>query len=120
MIQLPHSRNEVLNASTENAISALTKMCRYQPDSLPAESHDQFLQNWLTWLPVWEDEEEVIHVLDFLCELVENSNMAILGQDNCNLPVIVRAIVVPLQKETLLPDLSPEMKRLVVEMVPKF
>jgi len=111
MIQMENSRDEELNVSTENAISALTKMSRYQPDSLPTDSLQSFLATWLAWLPVWEDCDEVPHVLDYLCELVEASNPAILGNDNANLPLIMRAIAVPLQHESLSARERPDNKQ---------
>ena len=55
--------------ATENAISAVTKICKFQPQCVAnmSEVHTA----WLTWLPVWEDTDEAEHVYGYLCELIE-------------------------------------------------
>ena len=52
---------------TENAISAVTKILKY--GSIPAAN--DILPRWLAWLPVWEDEDEAVHVYGYFCDLVE-------------------------------------------------
>ena len=57
-----------LNA-TENAISAVTKICKYLESNIVPL--DQVLPLWLSWLPVTEDKEEAPHVYSYLCDLIE-------------------------------------------------
>ncbi len=38
---------------TENAISAVTKILKYNSSAIQV---DDVLAHWITWLPVWEDE----------------------------------------------------------------
>ncbi len=67
-IQMESAREDIqaINA-TENAISAVTKICKHI-DSVPLE---EVLPIWLSWLPVVEDKEEAPHVYDYLCDLIE-------------------------------------------------
>ena len=69
VIQAPDSREPENCNATENAISAVTKICKFQPQCVAnmSEVHTA----WLTWLPVWEDTDEAEHVYGYLCELIE-------------------------------------------------
>lgn len=59
---------QALNA-TENAISAVSKICKYlDPSLVPMK---EILPLWLSWLPVTEDKEESPHVYSYLCDLIE-------------------------------------------------
>lgn len=74
----------------------LFQIMKYRPECLiPAGlvDMDSLIARWLTWLPIWEDEEETVHVYGYLCDLVEANNPAVLGgPSNTNLPRIVAAI----------------------------
>jgi len=54
--------------ATENAISAVTKVCENLENQVPLET---VLPTWLSWLPVYEDKEEAPHVYSYLCKLIE-------------------------------------------------
>ena len=54
--------------ATENAISAVSKICRHIEAGVPMET---ILPMWLSWLPVVEDREEAPHVYSYLCDLIE-------------------------------------------------
>ena len=54
--------------STENCISAVTKICKYNSTMVNV---NEIIPNWLTWLPVTEDHEEAPHVYGYLCDLLE-------------------------------------------------
>ena len=68
-IQSPTAREDLagLNA-TENAISAVTKICKYIDSGVPLDS---ILPLWLSWLPIVEDKDEAPHVYSYLCDLIE-------------------------------------------------
>lgn len=68
VIQDPESRVQENLSATENCISAVMKICKYNPTSV---SVDEILPHWLSWLPVWEDEDEAVHVYGYLCDLIE-------------------------------------------------
>ena len=71
-IQQPDAKadHECINA-TENAISAVTKICKYIDSGVPLDS---ILPLWLSWLPILEDKEEAQHVYSYLCDLIERYN----------------------------------------------
>ena len=68
-IQRSDAREDVpsINA-TENAISAVTKICRHVQSGVPMET---MLPLWFSWLPVVVDKEEAPHVYSYLCDLIE-------------------------------------------------
>ena len=45
---------------------------------------------WLSWLPVVEDKDEAPHVYGFLCDLLDRNHPHVLGENNQNLPSILR------------------------------
>jgi len=110
VIQDPESRKVENLAPTENAIAAVTKICKYLPTAINV---DEVLPHWLTWLPVWDDEEESVHVYNYLCDLVEANNPQILGENNQNLPVIMRIIAEAFHKEAVDNNISVRMANIV-------
>ena len=54
--------------STENCISAVTKICKYNYSMVNV---NDIIPNWCSWLPVTEDHEEAPHVYGYLCDLIE-------------------------------------------------
>lgn len=58
---------ESVNA-TENCISAVGKVMRFQSECV---NLNLVLPHWLSWLPLNEDKEEAVHTFDFLCDLIE-------------------------------------------------
>uniref|UniRef100_H2YPJ6 Importin N-terminal domain-containing protein n=1 Tax=Ciona savignyi TaxID=51511 RepID=H2YPJ6_CIOSA len=81
-------------APLENCISAIGKILRHCPGILGSDAAvSQLLQLWLSWLPVTEDKEEAAHVYRFVCDLIENNNQVLLGENNSNLPAVISLIV---------------------------
>ncbi|EDV47806.1 importin-5 [Drosophila erecta] len=80
---------ENINA-TENAISAFSKILKYNKSALT--NVDELIAAWFSWLPVSEDTEEAVHIYGYLCDLIEGNHPVILGVHNCNLPRIVSII----------------------------
>ncbi len=54
--------------ATENAISAVTKILKYNSSAI---SVNQILPTWFSWFPVYDDSEETPHIYGYLCDLVE-------------------------------------------------
>ncbi|OWF47177.1 importin-5-like [Mizuhopecten yessoensis] len=98
MIQDPESRAVENVNPTENAISAVTKICKYNSSRI---NLNEILGAWITWLPVWEDEDEAAHIYGYLCDLIEINHPVILGENNKNLPQIVCIIGEALHKEAV-------------------
>ena len=53
---------------TENAISAVAKICKFQGAHVPLT---ELLPEWIGWLPIWDDDDELELVYGYLCDLVE-------------------------------------------------
>ncbi len=90
IIQAPNAREPENINPTENAISAATKILKFNAGQ--ANLADQYLPTWFTWLPVFEDVDESPYVYGYLCDLVEGNHPAILGANNENLPKVVQVI----------------------------
>ena len=54
--------------ATENAISAVTKILKFNNSSINV---NQLLPTWFSWLPVYDDSEETPFVYGYLCDLTE-------------------------------------------------
>lgn len=87
VINAPESRAVENINPTENAISAVTKILKYNNKAINV---DDMIQHWLTWLPVVEDEEESPHVYGYLCDLIQANHPIVLGPNNENIPTLIR------------------------------
>jgi len=67
VIEDAESRSVENVSPTENAIAAVTKILKH---GLVPASNDVLLR-WMSWLPVWEDAEEAVHIYGYLSDLVE-------------------------------------------------
>jgi predicted transposase len=76
--------------ATENAISAVTKILKYNHTAINV---DQLIPTWFSWFPVYDDVEETPYTYGYLCDLVETNNEIILGVNHSNIPRIVQVIV---------------------------
>lgn len=83
MISAADSRSVENINPTENAISAVTKILKFNGAAIPV---DEVLARWVAWLPVWEDEDEAPHIYGYFCDLVEANHPVLLGPNHCNLP----------------------------------
>lgn len=90
VISDPNSREPENINPTENAISAVTKILKYNKSAL--QNVDEIINVWFSWLPVVEDADEAPHIYGYLCELVQANHPVILGANNSNLPRIVSII----------------------------
>ena len=103
-IALPEARTTREHiCATENAISALAKIYKF---CLPLASNSginmqEQLAEWFTWLPVMEDKEEAVYVYNYLCELVEANEMAILGQGNSGVKRVLEVMADALAVDAL-------------------
>lgn len=76
VINSPESRDMRNINPTENAISAVTKIMKYNSSAI---NLNEILPLWFSWLPVVEDADEAPHVYGYLCDLIEQNNPLILG-----------------------------------------
>lgn len=76
VINDPESRDPRNINPTENAISAVTKILKYNSSAINLE---EVIPIWFSWLPVVEDADEAPHVYGYLCDLIEQNHPAVLG-----------------------------------------
>jgi len=88
MVQDIEARSDDNVHATENAISAIGKVCRYQSNAIDVT---QVLPHWLSLLPVTHDKVESKIVYDSLCFFLENANFSqvLIGSSYQNLPRIL-------------------------------
>lgn len=68
-INKPDSREtEEGTEATENAISAIAKILKYNSSAFDPSA---VIPSFIEWLPVWEDTQELPYIYDYFCDLVE-------------------------------------------------
>jgi len=107
VIQHAESRAPENINPTENAISAVTKILKFNGSAC---NLDSILPAWFSWLPVTEDNDEAPFVYGFLADLVEANNPHILGPNNANLPRIVAIIAEAIACEVLPPEAAEKQR----------
>ncbi|TPX30988.1 hypothetical protein SmJEL517_g05575 [Synchytrium microbalum] len=115
LVNIPDARSEENVLPTENAISAVGKICKYYGSSFDV---NPVLGAWLLVLPVIEDQQEAPFVYEYLIELIESNNGVILGQSNANIPRLIGIFAHALTVEELVSDeLSSRMAALLKSMI---
>ncbi|KDR17150.1 importin-5 isoform X1 [Zootermopsis nevadensis] len=108
----PESRSPEKINPTENAISAITKILKYNNSALNV---NDILPHWLSWLPVWEDDDESPHVYGYLCDLIETNHPLILGPNHVNLPKLIAIIAEAFARDAI--DVEHEVAKRMVGLV---
>ncbi|XP_015121637.1 importin-5 [Diachasma alloeum] len=109
VINEPDSRAPEKLNPTENAISAVTKILKYNNKAINV---DEVLPHWLSWLPVVEDEDEAPHVYGYLCDLIEANHPIVLGPTNANLPKLISFFAEALFRDAV-PSDNPVIHRII-------
>jgi len=86
VISQPNARESDNVMATDNAVSALGKICQFHRDSIDAA---HVVPAWLSCLPIKGDLIEAKIVHEQLCSMVERSDAELLGLNNQYLPKIV-------------------------------
>ena len=111
LISDPKSR-EVENVNpTENAISAVTKILKFNASQVNV---DEILPVWFSWLPVYEDVDESPYVYGYLCDLVEANHPVVLGANNANLPKVIQIMADALMMDAM--PMGHEVKTRVINL----
>jgi len=76
--------------ATENAISAVAKILKYNSSAFDPSA---VIPSFIEWLPVWEDAEELPYIYDYFCDLVEQNNPLVLGENNSKLHRVFEIIL---------------------------
>lgn len=77
-------------SATENAVSAVAKILKHNASGIDTQS---VIPAFLSWLPVYNDSDEVPYVYEYFCDLVEGNHPLVLGENNSNLPKIFEIIL---------------------------
>ncbi|XP_058063028.1 importin-5 [Anopheles bellator] len=110
IIMAPDSREPENVNPTENAISAITKILKYNNKAIT--NPDEIIALWFSWLPVGEDEDEAVYVYGYLCDLIQANHPVVLGENNANLPRIVSIIASCFYREAVTVP-HPEAQRML-------
>ncbi|KAF9194751.1 hypothetical protein BGZ49_003131 [Haplosporangium sp. Z 27] len=100
VIHEPGSKEEDNILATENAISAVTKICKFNNSHFDVNT---VLPSWLQTLPILHDEGEAPLTYSYLLDLFEAQHPSILGLNNVNVPHIVTVMA-----EALAAGIVPE------------
>jgi len=98
VIKHPLSREEDNAPPTENAISSVGKIIRYQ-DSQLGNDVPELLNIWISWLPLEVDDIEARAVHSHLFTFITSNHPHIFGKDFANLPKILSIFAFLLQKD---------------------
>lgn len=105
MIIAPNARDEECIYATENAISAITKICRFNNSCIDVNAALQF---WVEALPIVHEEQEAVTTYEFLIQLVESGNPSVVGPNNSNFPKIFYALAEALAADVLPVSMRPQ------------
>ncbi|KAG0205651.1 hypothetical protein BGX28_002767 [Mortierella sp. GBA30] len=100
VIHAPGSRMVENVYATENAISAVTKICKFNSSQFDVNT---VLPSWVQTLPILHDEEEAQLTYSYLMDLIEAQHPPVLGLNNVNMPHLVTVMV-----EALVAGVVPE------------
>ena len=99
VIQAPDARSDENLNATENAISALGKLCESQRSAIPQA--DQVVPQWLSCLPLREDTVEARVVHAQLVRMLEAGDPHLLGANNEHLSKVVKVFAVAMPTASL-------------------
>ncbi|CEP09674.1 hypothetical protein [Parasitella parasitica] len=107
LVNAPDAREDGIVFVTENAISAIAKICQFNNSSIP--QLDAVLAAWLNTLPILNDDQEAPIVYTYLLDLLESNHPSILGSNNSNIPKLVNIFADVLASDILAPELASRM-----------
>ncbi|KAG2213565.1 hypothetical protein INT46_002271 [Mucor plumbeus] len=106
LINAPDAREDGTVYVTENAISAIAKICKFNNSKFQLEP---VLAAWLATLPILNDDQEAPVVYTYLLDLLEANHPSILGPNNANIPHLVKIFTEVLAADILSPELAARM-----------
>ncbi|KAK7456557.1 hypothetical protein BaRGS_00039335 [Batillaria attramentaria] len=98
VIEHPDSKSPENVNATENAISAVVKICKYNASKVNV---DDIVPRLVHWLPVSEDVDEAVHIYNYICDLLEANHPGIMGDNGANLPHVFSIIAEVVMQEVL-------------------
>ena len=100
-------------AATDNAISAIGKMCLHQSAAFDVGS---VLPAWVGYLPVKADIEEAPVVNKQLCQLLQTHQALVLGASNERLPKVVEIMADALETNKAPPEVAAVMRAFISQL----
>jgi len=111
VVEDPHAFSEDNATASDNAVSALGKLCKRSE-----EIGNACLQRWLSTLPLQNDIEEARSVHKMLVGMVEQTNAALLGAGMERLPDVLIIIGQLLDTSYVEDEVQTRMKGLVKQV----
>eukprot|EP01121_Diplochlamys_sp_Union-15-3_P011705 TRINITY_DN3423_c0_g1_i1.p1 TRINITY_DN3423_c0_g1~~TRINITY_DN3423_c0_g1_i1.p1 ORF type:complete len:876 (-),score=130.93 TRINITY_DN3423_c0_g1_i1:36-2663(-) len=87
VINDPKSRTDNYGTPTDNAISSIAKIIKFQGKHVNV---NQLLPQWLSWLPTTDDPIECIVVHGQLCDFIETHKAVLFGDSFERLPLVLK------------------------------
>jgi len=117
IITLPQAREGDNISATENAISAVGKICRYQSGAIDLAI---VLEGWIGFLPVTDDKEESKVTYGNLCYFIETQPTLAFGEGYKNLPKILSLFAQTLGTKLIDEEVSQKMVAIMQLMQASF
>lgn len=106
LINAPDAREDGTVYVTENAISAIAKICKFNSSKFQLEP---VLTAWIATLPILHDDQEAPIVYTYLLDLLDANHPTILGPNNANIPHLVKIFSEVLAADILTSELVTRM-----------
>lgn len=103
IINAPNARQDEVVFVTENAISAVAKICKFNGAKIAVEP---VLSAWFAALPIVNDDQEAPIVYSYLLELLDARHPSILGPNNSQVPHLVKVLTEALAADILDQELT--------------
>jgi hypothetical protein len=105
VIQKPGSRDdERVAPPTENAISSVGKIIRFQASNFQGNELQELANAWISWMPIEYDEVEARAVHLAFCQLIMGNSALMFGPNAQNLPKILTVFAQCLADPDLIDD----------------
>ena len=111
LVEAPDAFGDDYASASDNAVSALGKLCR-RSEAIAAAA----LPRWLRLLPLRTDKEEARLVHGSLVEMVESTNAHLLGANNERLPDIIVVFGHVLGTDLIEPDKAERLINLLKQI----
>ncbi|KAI9141287.1 armadillo-type protein [Paraphysoderma sedebokerense] len=113
VLQGADARSETNVMASENAISAIAKICRYNHSKFDVNS---VIPSWIEALPIRNDQEEAEHVYGFLIELIKSGHPAVGTHLSKVVSAVTDALVLNFLPQTLTDEAVNTLKRVLVNV----
>ena len=114
------------HSAQDNVITALGKLIKFRGNEYP--NLKQIIEKWLNNLPITGDVTESAGQHDLLCDIVLQSSDMITGENNANVPKIIRILCHVIDSKYSNSDVDAKIKKIfdqikgnsaLMELVPK-